>query len=107
MSKLNLEDVLFICFGTAEATELPLEMPDLDNCRDAVVLIDAEVVDRPAAVCVLPEAPEDDVCKLDPSPGGARDGDWPGRTVLEDSFLPSGPNCESPFWVLLGTSVAP
>lgn len=96
-----------MCFGTADATEFPLDMFDLDNWRDAVVLMDVEVVDGRVATRVFPEAPEDDVRKLEASPGGASDTESPGRTVLDDILLASGPSCGSQFWLYLSTSAAP
>jgi hypothetical protein len=100
MSKLNLEDVLFICLGTAEATESAL-----DNWRDAMVLTEADAGGN-GAIWVFLEAAEDEVCKLDASFGGASDGDRSGRTVLDEGLLPPCPNCASPFSACLGTLMA-
>jgi hypothetical protein len=66
MSKLNLEEVLFICLGTADATEPFLDMPDTDSWRDAVVLTDAEARGARGASWVFLEATEDEACRPGP-----------------------------------------
>jgi hypothetical protein len=40
MSKLNLDDVLFMCFGRADRVESRRSDPDSEKFRDAVVLTD-------------------------------------------------------------------
>jgi hypothetical protein len=94
MSKLNLEDVLFICLGRADATESRPDVVETDSWRDAVVLTEAEAVGGTGATWVSLEAVEDDVCRLLASLGGASDAGWSGSSVLVDKLL-SGVGCLS------------
>jgi len=78
MSKLNLEDVLFICLGIADAEKSRFDAAD--NWRDAVVLTEADVegMGGKGPTWVTLEAAEDEVCRLASSLRGANEVGWPG-----------------------------
>ncbi len=89
MSKLNREDVLFICLGIADATESFRETLDADNWRDAIVLIDIEAAGGRVAIGADLEAAEGEVWML---VGRSLSGD----TALDESFSACARSASAP-----------
>jgi hypothetical protein len=92
MSKLNLDDVLFICLGMADAAESRRETSDTESWRDATDLMDTDASAGKGPTCVAREAAEDEERRLllDSSFGGTCGAGCSGDLPSKES---AGPAC--------------
>jgi len=95
MSKLNLEDVLFMCLGMEDSVESRIDPLDRDILREPVVLVDRtdglESGSGEVSIVTAVDLVEDEACidAAGPSLGGTGGTGWSGRgfdTSYEAAF---------------------